>query len=345
MKNPDYNILENTMNALMLKHWGIVLIKEGEPLFTEKVHTFNSENSIFDTVHSKEATVIAIAVPYRLTSDYKCPGVSYGKVEAFAWDYDYHVEIKGILVKVLNQLENQFDQKFEQVDFCVDNSPYNDREVAFYAGLGSVGKNHLLIHPVLGTRFFIGYIVIKNHLLYSELPINQSIQSDRFEGCESCGRCVSACPTKVCGYEVTQMNLCLSEMTQTKELIEEVNRINFKRQLYGCSICQEVCPANSNTSISTCNSFLLTSHTSNWIELFDLLKMTSRAFKTKFGKMGFAWRPLWVYKRNALIILSGSKSMMVLERLKEEKYLEKDERLGEYYKWAINRLCISTTDG
>lgn len=339
-KNDVFYFLHETMNTLMLKHWGIVLIKEGRPLFVERKDEFKSDNSIFENLGADQATVIAIAVPYLLSSGFPCPGASYGKIENFAWDYDYHVEVKKIIMELLTQMESQYNQKFDHYEICIDHSPYNDREVGFYAGLGSVGKNHLLIHPQMGTHFFIGYLVIKDYLLFDQLPEHQNLETTCYSGCEACDLCLKACPTKVCGFESVDIKACVSELTQTKSWISEENRVVFNKQIYGCSICQEVCPSNRSSK----SEYILSGHTQNWVELFELLKLTSAQFKAKYGYMGFAWRSLWVYKRNALIVLSGTRSLGVLERLNALKYLENDEHLGEYYKWAINRLCISTAD-
>ncbi|GAB6107943.1 epoxyqueuosine reductase [Fusibacter bizertensis] len=339
-KNDVFYFLQETMNTLMLKHWGIVLIKGGRPLFVERKNEFDSDNSIFDNLGADQATVVAIAVPYLLSSDFKCPDVSYGKIENFAWDYDYHIEVKKILMALLSQMETLYNRKFGHYEICVDQSPYNDREVGFYAGLGSIGKNHLLIHPQLGTHFFIGYIVIMDELLFNQLPAHQHVDATRYSGCETCDLCLKACPTKVCGFEGVDIKKCLSELTQTKAWISEENREVFNKQIYGCSICQEVCPSNRSSK----SEYILSGQTQNWVELFELLNLTSAQFKARYGKMGFAWRSLWVYKRNALIVLSGTRNLAVLERLKALKHLENDEHLGEYYKWAINRLCISTAD-
>ncbi len=341
MQSKDmFEFLQKTMDTLMLKHWGIVLINNNNPLFVKRIDKFKSNNSIFENSESSKATVIAVAVPYRLSFAHRAPDETYGKIESFAWEYDYHKEVKKILAKILEQLEMRFNSKFERTELCVDNSPYNDREVGYYAGFGSIGKNHLLIHPHLGTHFFIGYLVIKEHLLFDQLPEHQQLKPVVYEVCNSCENCVKACPTNVCGFEMLDMKNCLSALTQTKDWLNEVQRSAFNKQIYGCSICQEACPANKDNL----DTFLLSGFTSNWINLVELLSMTSSEFKLKFGEMGFAWRSLWIYKRNALIVLSGTRSKQVLQQLSSLNNLERDHQLGEYYKWAINRLCISTAD-
>ena len=153
--------LDKIMNALMIRHWGIFLIDES---YKNASRYFNVENSIFDHADLKLATVIAVAMPYKLKHDEIRPAAHYGKIEPFAWGFDYHIEVKSRLMALVQALEKVTNENFENVLYCVDNSPFNDREVAFHAGLGRIGMNHLLINDALGSQCFIGYIVIPKTL-------------------------------------------------------------------------------------------------------------------------------------------------------------------------------------
>lgn len=334
MQIDEYELIKLEFDALMIKHWGIILIKDGECMnstITEISKTLKSIGT---------GTIISCAIPYQLTTDHSRPSSSFGRVESFAWGFDYHTEVKKILRPLIDKLEETFNLCPETVHTFVDISPYDDREIGYLSGLGSLGKNHLLIHPELGTRFFIGYIVIKEKNLFNHLPSHQVLYPKYDVRCKVCNKCVSACPTQVCGFGVTDRYACLSALTQTKDEISQSHRGLFKIRLYGCSICQEVCPANSEGDYTP----ILSSEIPNWVDLFELLKINNKMFKEKYGHMGFAWRSLWVYKRNALLILGNSKSQEVYHQLLGFSELTMDEKLGEYYNWAINSLCVSTAD-
>lgn len=322
------NDVQNIMNALMIRHWGIFFIEK------DVERRFVVQNSIFDDPELEGAAVIAIATPYVVDSQQLRPSERHGKVESFAWGYDYHVEVMSRLKQVMHHFDEMAGRHLKDVIFCVDHSPYNDREVAFHAGLGKVGFNHLLIHPVYGSQFFIGYIIIKNGCAVLESCDSRIDLQVQHPFCSTCNRCVKACPTGVCGSKEVDMAYCLSSLTQTKATIADAFQIKMGSTLYGCSICQKVCPLNREIV----DEDVLTSEQSNWIDLFELLDMSEGTFKKVYGKMGFSWRSLWVYKRNALIILGNTINLDVLLKLKDYKHFEKNQNLSTYYNMAIKRL-------
>lgn len=334
MQINEFEQLKLEFDALMIKHWGIVLMKDGNCINEASIEISTALKSL------GTGTIISCAIPYQLKKDDSRPSSFFGRVESFAWGFDYHTEIKKRLLPISEKLSDIYNLDPEKIQTFVDISPYDDREIGYLSGLGSLGKNHLLIHPELGTSFFIGYIVIREYNIFSDLPTHQVLYPKYDLRCESCNKCVSTCPTHVCGFGVKERNACLSALTQTKDEVTESYRELFKVRLYGCSICQEVCPTNSVVQIEP----LLSSETSNWLDLFELLSLNNKMFKEKYGHMGFAWRSLWVYKRNALLILGNSKSKEVYLKLLGFSELIKDEKLGEYYNWAINSLCVSTAD-
>lgn len=324
----DKNDIQIIMDALMIRHWGMFLIEEGVD------RRFNVSNSIFDAPDIKEGVVIAIAVPYRIESQHKRPAHNYGSVEPFAWGFDYHVEVKNRLVQMMLRIGEVAGKSFEDALYFVDNSPYNDREVAYHAGLGQVGFNHLLINSEYGTQFFIGYVIIKDGKANFDSIEAKAACELMHPFCSSCSKCVKACPTEVCGEKSKDMSLCLSSLTQTKASIDESYFPKMGTSIYGCSICQKVCPLNLPIE----DEAILKASQSNWVDLFDLLDMNQTVFKKSFGHMGFSWRSLWVYKRNALIVLGNARSLDILHRLRAYRHLEEDPHLGIYYRAAIKRL-------
>ena len=336
--------VEQIMDALTLKCWGIISMDDAFRDALKERAYFNSANSILDATGSEPLTIVAIGVPYDYIGMEKPSNALLGKIDAFAWEFDYHTEVKSLLIHIKEALSALTPISEERVLYCVDNSPFNDREVAFYAGLGQVGYNHLLINDILGTHYFIGYMVIYRALpLESDVVVKLDDIPLRLEhpACATCARCATACPSEVCvdsRAALVDMQNCLSSLTQTKAVIDEKWYPKFGNRLYGCNICQLVCPLNhGNEDLSH-----IKLKSPNWLEPFDILSLTQRAFKEKFGHMGFAWRSLWIYKRNALIAIGNSGKREALNRLVEFPELGEDDKLAPYYRWAIMQIECRT---
>lgn len=324
------------MDALTINSWGIIVIDDDYRNRVLERDLFNVPNSLFKSGFQGEQTVLTILVPYGTEDGEKPKGDQFGRVDPSAWSFDYHIEVKALLKTLEERMYDALGHRIEGTTHYVDQSPYNDREIAFYSGLGQVGYHHLLINPELGSSVFIGYIIFPKRLSieasaltnFEQLPV-----SLEYEGCRHCEKCLSACPTSVCGPK-GDMKYCVSALTQTKETIEAIYLSKMSNRLYGCNICQRVCPAGirktPHPSVSIRNP--------NWVDLFSLLSMTQKEFKAAYGHMGFSWRGLWVLKRNALVVLGNHGGTEVLRQLDAYKWLNDDQRLAPYYKRAINAL-------
>ena len=343
----SYDTVQNIMNALTIKRWGIITLNDTNREMLKHKQVFKTHNSILDFETHHTFSILSIAVPYALKSHKQPAGQFWGEVDPYAWHYDYHVKVKKLLNEVWHQIREAWRREENLVDtqedftprMYVDQSPFNDREVAFYTGLGTVGFNHLLIEERsgLGTAFFIGYILIPEEVLFSDNAcVNVAKLPERLENdfCQSCQKCVAACPTNICGSSLSDMSKCLSALSQSKEIICEDDAIKFKSKLYGCNICQRVCPFNAQNTLMA----ELDEGHGNWVDLKDLLTLSSRAFKMRYGQMGFAWRSLWIYKRNALIVLGNIGGIEELSFLKKIDIIDLDSKLIEYYKFAIKRI-------
>ena len=321
--------MSDIMDALMIRHWGVFQIDDTLP------RHFNVNNSILDAPFKGDATVIAIAFPYSNNETKPSQVIDFGRIEPFAWQFDYHKVVKEKLLNLKTMIENKIGKSFQNAEYHVDTSPYNDREVAFLAGLGRVGYHHLLINAHLGSYFFIGYILLNESLEIEKRVCEEALDlSLAHPFCASCKKCVAVCPTSVCGDSEADMKGCLSSLTQTTDWIPESLRGKFGSTIYGCSLCQKVCPLNRNLE----SSEDLPVVSDNWIDLFELLDMDQKAFYEFYGTMGFAWRKLWIYQRNALFVLANTGNKETLEKLKLRSHIEKSSKLSEYYRWSIETL-------
>ena len=178
-------------------------------------------------------SVIVYLFPYWLGEEfYENSNISKYSVPA-----DYHLIAGEYLKKIAEVFKKDYPHnKFEC--FC-DNSPLNEVRAAILCGLGVKGRNGLLINEKYGSFCFVGEIVTDLKIKY-----DCSVKKD----CLECGACEKACPAKAISEKGVDRNLCLSNVTQRKGELseEEVSLIKKTKCIWGCDVCQNVCPMNKN---------------------------------------------------------------------------------------------------
>lgn len=164
----------------------------------------------------------------RLGADYKISKYAYGR--------DYHKVLKKRLKRLFTFIKTDVAPEADG-RFFVDSAPVSERALAARAGLGWRGKNTNLIHPRLGSFVFISEIIL-NIDLPSGLPIK--------EACGGCTRCIDACPTDALRAPyLLDSNRCISYLTiENKESISPEFAGKMEKWIFGCDICQDVCPWN-----------------------------------------------------------------------------------------------------
>ena len=158
------------------------------------------------------------------------------KISKYAYGIDYHYLIKEKL-KILNDLIIEKSGTHNSRLF-VDSAPVLDRAWAHKSGLGFIGKNTMLINKKMGSFFFIGHIITDLELAYhNNTPLKNF--------CGSCTRCIDACPTKAIKNNYIDARKCISYLTiEYHGELENQNKEEFKNWIFGCDICQDVCPWN-----------------------------------------------------------------------------------------------------
>jgi epoxyqueuosine reductase len=159
-----------------------------------------------------------------------------GLIARYAWGDDYHDVLKARMDELVAWMRAESSEPFDARAY-VDTGPVQERVYAQYAGLGWIGKNTCLINPELGSWLFIAEIICT-------LALEPDTQG--LEQCGSCTRCLEACPTgALVGAGVLDSTRCLSYLTiELKTGISEDLRQALGTHVYGCDICQEVCPYN-----------------------------------------------------------------------------------------------------
>ena len=156
-------------------------------------------------------------------------------ISKYAYGEDYHVVVKD----KLHQLWNKMEQEWGQIEgrIFVDSAPVLERAWAIKAGLGWQGKNGNLIQKKVGSFFFLAELIVDIEIA-EEIPVT--------DHCGSCTKCIEACPTDaIVAPQVVDGSRCISYFTiELKNAIDETWKGQWKDWVFGCDICQDVCPWN-----------------------------------------------------------------------------------------------------
>jgi epoxyqueuosine reductase len=189
-------------------------------------------------------TVIVIATVYNTDRPYstECADANRAHIARYAWGDDYHDVIGGRMEQLLEWMRANSPGPFEARAY-VDTGPVQERVYAQYAGIGWIGKNTCVISPELGSWIFL-----------SEIVCSLPLECDRpaFDQCGTCTLCIEACPTKaIVAPGVLDSTRCISYLTiELKGDVPAPLRSAIGSHVYGCDICQEVCPWNATAARS-----------------------------------------------------------------------------------------------
>jgi epoxyqueuosine reductase len=214
-----------------------------------------------------------------------------GKVSRYAWGDDYHDVVGNKLRQLLSWINGQWPDAEGKV--CVDIQPAMDKAWAARAGLGWIGKHTNLITEDYGSWVFIGELLLNLELDYDEQEVADQ--------CGSCALCIDACPTgAITEPYVLDSNLCISHATiesRAPEISEEVAG-KLEGWLYGCDICQDVCPWNQMTPATNEPRFEPREGNVN-ASLSQVLELTHEAYANRFRRSAMKRAKLSGLQRNA----------------------------------------------
>jgi epoxyqueuosine reductase len=242
---------------------------------------------------------------------------------------DYHK----VLLKRLESLDAALRQSigpFESRCY-VDTGPLVERVYARYAGLGWTGKNTCILNQQLGSWFFLGVILTSLDLAAADLP---ALAADR---CGSCTRCIDACPTQALTPYQMDATRCISYLTIEKRgPISEDLRDGIGRQIFGCDICQDVCPWNNKAPIASDPQLSprteLVNPALDWLAAMDARDFGAWFFGSPVKRARFEG-----FRRN-LAIAMGNSELARFRPTLEDWSRSDDPVLAEASVWALRKL-------
>ena len=225
-----------------------------------------------------------------------------GPVARYARGDDYHELMVDRLNELHRWIEDQVDHQIRGKPY-VDTGPILERDLARRAGLGWIGKNTNLLNPTLGSFFFLGEL-----LLDLELRADDPFETDH---CGSCTRCLDACPTNAfVAPRTLDATRCISYQTiEQKGPIDETLKQAIGANLYGCDICQEVCPWNVKFSRDATEPSFATREVIAGKDARTLgnevLAMDDEQFRITFRKSPIKRAKLQGMQRNSAVVLGN----------------------------------------
>jgi epoxyqueuosine reductase len=241
---------------------------------------------LFPSARSLIVVALNYYTPAKHTAD---PGT--GKVSRYAWGDDYHDVVGSRLQALLAWIKEQVPEAEGKV--CVDIQPMMDKAWAVRAGLGWIGKHTNLITPEYGSWVFVGELLL-NIVLEYEREVSE-------DHCGSCTLCIEACPTQaITEPYVVDSNKCISYATielRDAELPADVRK-NLEGWLYGCDICQDVCPWNRFEQPTEEKRFAPRSGNVN-ANLSNILELAPDAYAERFRGSAMKRAKLSGLQRNA----------------------------------------------
>ena len=259
------------------------------------------------------------------------PGTSasgQGRIARYAWGRDYHKVLGNRLKKVARVLHEVYPE--DLFKGYTDAFPLDERHYACAGGAGFIGRNTLLIHSALGSWFVIGEILSTRY--WPATPLTDPEHGRCPSGCR---KCLDVCPTgALTDFYQIDASRCISYLTiEHQGGIPLELRASMGTWLFGCDLCQEVCPFQLRKQVTQEADFLAW-RAGPGIAPSEILEMDAERFKARFAGTPIMRTGLWRMQRNACIVagnLQDAQSLPALQRIQSGT----DPILREHAAWAI----------
>ncbi len=274
--------------------------------------------------------IISLVMPYQHPQHTLDPALSgKGRISAYARTKDYHDLIREKLIQLENTIR-QYAEGEVQLKSYVDTGPILEQSYASLAGIGISGKNSCLLIQGVGSFFFLSEI-----LTDLELPIDEPFSRDL---CGTCQRCIDACPTQcILSDRTIDSSRCISYLTiENKKDIPDDLKGKIADWVFGCDVCQIVCPHNARNNDQTLE--LGKPLLPEFLDLIELFSYDEEAFSNRFGQTPLSRAKRTGILRNAAIVLGNQKNKVALPALKHALEHENNPAVQDACRWAIDQI-------
>lgn len=274
-------------------------------------------------------SVVMLAMPYSAAPPSETASGS-GRVSRYAWgERDYHDVIRERLHQLADYLREVAPDAVTRG--VVDTAPILEREFAQLAGLGWIGKNTLLLSKQSGSYFFLAALLTDQEVVY-DLPFET-------DHCGTCTACLDACPTAAFPQPyVLDATRCISYLTiELQDVIPTELRGGMGDWVFGCDVCQDVCPWNHDAP-ATIDAAFAPQQPLNPLQLAELFDLDERDFKARFRRT-----PIWRSHRrgllrNAAIVLGNQRDPSSLPALHKGLH-DAESLVRSASAWALGEMC------
>ena len=278
-------------------------------------------------------SVIVTGTVYNTDRPYstECEDRGAALIARYAWGDDYHDVLTARLEALLGWMREASPELF-QARAYVDTGPVQERVYAQYAGLGWIGKNTCLINPALGSWLFLSEIICT-------LPLDHD--EPAFDQCGSCTLCLDACPTgAIVAPHVLDATRCLSYLTiETRGPIPAAYREAIGNRVYGCDICQDVCPYNQQPARSADRAWQARAPL-DLPKLVELWRRPDEELRRSLKGSAMTRARLAGLRRNLAVAIGNSGDPDAIAALAvpdEDRPSAGDPLVEEHIRWAVTR--------
>ncbi|MCY4401714.1 MAG: tRNA epoxyqueuosine(34) reductase QueG [Candidatus Poribacteria bacterium] len=289
------------------------------------------------TLLQEAKSVISLAMNYYTLDPPKelAEDPSRGQISRYAWGDDYHDVIRERLLLLVEFIKNTAETELKSRVF-VDSGPILEREYAQRAKLGWIGKNTNLINWRTGSWYFLAEVLVSIEL-DSEMGTLRG-------SCGTCTKCIEACPTDAfVEPNLLDSRLCISYLTiELKDSIPKELRPKMGNLIFGCDICQEVCPWNSKAIPTSEPAFQ--PHEGNLApELLKLVGMTQSEFSEKFKGSPIKRAKRRGFLRNVLVAIGNWGARAAIPALKKA-LVDEEPLVRSHAAWAMGQIGGKTAE-
>lgn len=277
----------------------------------------------------RSVLVVAVRYPAAHVLDQSAPGPLTGRVASYAWGEDYHLVLPDRLRALVSFLERALGRSVRH-RLYTDTGPVLEREFAQRAGLGWIGKNGCLIHPRLGS-----YLLLAEVFLDVPLEPDEPFSADY---CGTCTRCIAACPTScILPNRTLDARRCISYLTiENKGVLPAEWRSSLGNWIFGCDICQMVCPWNRFAGAEFDLAFAPRPDVPQ-PDLRREMTLTPLEFKRKFKSSPVQRARRSGYLRNVAVALGNSRDPLARPAL-QQALVNAEPLLQEHILWALEQI-------